>query len=748
MSAFASAARSGSRRAFRGLAAAAGVALAVSIGELASRIAPALTPLATIALGLVVLVAAGGLVATLEEAALPRAAAAFVLGAVVACCAALSSAGPDTLEAVFGVASLGLAASAAYGLARSSGRPGRPARGHVLLGVALVGALALYFVIYVRASQDLMSADFIFYRQVSVAAATLLDAGRWQELIAAFVVSMKDDYSWAPALAPGLVMAASAPLSRVIYEGALIVFYAAPGVAALGVLTRDLAGRAGRPRAGKPPLPARGERAGVRGWVTGRRPSASHQAPHPNLLPIGRSSERPSLDGLRGEKGLRVLAFAVAATVAAYPTGVAVAARGMPDIGGLVLYVCALRLAERLSRLLALPPGHDLRVGRMVRRVALALALTVFAMFLFRRWYAFAAVGVAAALALEVGLLAARRGATFRWRETAMAACLGALVLLALLSPVLVDWLPNPAAHDYAALYAAYRKPWPDFVAEIGDWLGAGVLALAVAGAVFLFLRSTDRRLLRLTIVAAVVAAFLFLRVQTPYVHHLYLIAPAVTALIGAPLALLFARSSLAGLAALAALAVATLTPEVSAFAPHGLAPVAGQPHPPRADLAELRRLKAWVDARATPDHRVCGLGSSYTFSGQLIAELWQLEATRSPLYGDPKLRPDVKMSDVDTVEGPPNPEIKTCAIMIVGDPVQTHLNPDYQQTVIVPSGEMLSGEGIGAHYRRTGEVFHLEKGVDAVVFAQTTPLDDADMAALAERWREARARGAAGQGR
>jgi hypothetical protein len=72
---------------------------------------------------------------------------------------------------------------------------------------------------------------------------------------------------------------------------------------------------------------------------------------------------------------------------------------------------------------------------------------------------------------------------------------------------------------------------------------------------------------------------------------------------------------------------------------------------------------------------------------------------------------------------------------------VQTHLDPDYQLTVIVPSREMLLGIGIGAHYRRTGEVFDLENGVRAVVFEQASPLDDADMAALAERWRAARER-------
>ena len=74
-------------------------------------------------------------------------------------------------------------------------------------------------------------------------------------------------------------------------------------------------------------------------------------------------------------------------------------------------------------------------------------------------------------------------------------------------------------------------------------------------------------------------------------------------------------------------------------------------------------------------------------------------------------------MSDVDTVEGPPGASLKDCAVIIVGDPVQTHLDPNYQQTVVVPSREMLTGQGIGVKFHRTGEVFHLEKGVSAVVF-------------------------------
>jgi hypothetical protein len=242
---------------------------------------------------------------------------------------------------------------------------------------------------------------------------------------------------------------------------------------------------------------------------------------------------------------------------------------------------------------------------------------------------------------------------------------------------------------------------------------------------------------LRLTFGSAAIAAAFFLRIQTPYIHHLYLIAPAIAAPVGASLMLAFASRPRAALAALAALGAITLSPLAAALNPPGLAPIAGLPHAPRADLDELWRLKDWVDARARADAKVCGLGSSYTFSGQLIGELWQLHPEREAAL---KSDTSVKMPDVDAVDGPPTAGLKDCAVIIVGDPVQTHLDPDGQQTVVVPSREILTGQGIGAKFRRTGEVFHLAKGVAAVVFARVSPLDDADIAALQARWRAARA--------
>ena len=216
-----------------------------------------------------------------------------------------------------------------------------------------------------------------------------------------------------------------------------------------------------------------------------------------------------------GARAAAILAFGMAAAVAAYPAGMAVVARGMPDIGGLALVVVAIRLAERLARLVALSKGQEARVARMTRRVAIALGLVLFAMFAFRRWYAFAAAGLVVALALELALAWMRAG-RLRWREAIAATALGALVLLALVMPVVVDWLPNLGAHDYGSAYAAYRKPPQVLLDQLGDWVGLLPALCALASAAFLWAHSKDRRLLRVTLGQAAVAAFLFLRIRRP----------------------------------------------------------------------------------------------------------------------------------------------------------------------------------------------------------------------------------------
>ena len=665
----------------RALGCGAGFALAVAAGFLTHVAAPGAPAIVAVGAGGLAGLAALALAFTLDDGALPRLTQAVAAGVALIVLGAFVA--PEARVRLASFASAAFGAGLALWLARSAGARLKFSWPLAALFAPTLVVLSAYAGYIVLVSHDLMIADFMTYRGIAMMVARLADAGNWPLLLGAAVQSITQDYSWAPALVPGLLMAVTEPTSRAIYTFALLALYAAPAALALSILARDCARGAGLARDARP---------------------------------------------------VAVLALGLAAVFVAYPAAFVVAARGMPDVGGLVLVVCALRLAERLARLLALRQGHDARVQPMTRRVALALALTLYAMFAFRRWYGFAGVGIVVMLALEVFAIALRRGARFRSSEAIAAVALGILALLALLSPVLVDWAPSLSAHDYARTYAGYRKPPDVFLRELGDWVGLIPALAALAGAAFLWARSRDKRLMRLTLGSAAVAAALFLRVETPYIHHLDLIAPAIVAPIAASLMLLFGQAARTAFLGVAALAAITLSPLAAALNRSSLAPIAGLPRAPRADLAELRRLKDWVDQRERPDARICGLGSSYTFSGQLIGELWQLRPERGPSkFG-------VTMPDVDTVEGPPTAKLKDCAIMIVGDPVQTHLDPNYQQTVIVPSREMLTGQGIGAKFRRTGEVFHLEKGVSAVVFERVSPLDDSDIAALQARWRAARA--------
>ena len=596
--------------------------------------------------------------------------------------AAVTAPDPGVLSMMFGALALGGAGAGAVRLARANAaRRNWGAPFGLILALGALGALhAAYFI---AQSQDMMIADFMRNRLVSFAVSQKIAGGEIARLLALLAGSLKEDYSWLPALPTGAALALGGPLSRGVYQGAVALFYVGPALFALGALARGLAKRAGL----------------ALGFLPGT-------------------------------------AFAALAAFAIYPAGVVVADRGMPDIFGLVFVALALRHAEKLWRTLALPERRGALPDAMMRRLTLALCLDLFAMFAFRRWFIFAGVGILATLAVGLAARPLQTG-QFAWARAVQAAALGMLALLGLFAPILADWLPNLRAHDYVDIYAAYRKPPTVDVMRAVEWVGVAPFALALVGAFLALRQCADRKLLILTLGSALVAAALFFRVQSPAAHHYYLIAPALTACAALPLLMLFARSRALGAAALAAWAALALAPGIAGSLPRGIFAPGGLPHAPRTDLAELARLRAFVDAQS-PGAAVCGLGSSYTFSGQLIGELWQLDPARSPRAS----RAVVQMSDVDAVEGAPNRAMKDCAVMIVGSPVQTHLVPDFQQTVILPSREMLSGEGIGARYRRTGEAFHLEHGVEAVVFERTSPLSDDDMRALAERWQKARLNG------
>jgi hypothetical protein len=366
-------------------------------------------------------------------------------------------------------------------------------------------------------------------------------------------------------------------------------------------------------------------------------------------------------------------------------------------------------------------------------RTGVKLAACLFAMFLFRRWYAFSAFGLLAALGFEIARLAALRGAGFRWRTAIAAGAASGLTGLVLVSPVLLDWLPDWRSHDYRAIYAAYDYDFAELTRRSGDFFGFAVPAAALASAAFLMTRG-NARLLRLTLASCAIAFAAMIYVQSPGPHHLYLLVPALTAPIGAAALVVFERRQRAAWAALIALGALALTPVASAVPRLAASPRPSFPPAPRADLAELARLRGWIDAHASPASRYCVLASNEDVSGVIVGELWQLDPVRAPVVRAAE-RNDVMLPSVDGRDGPPGAAMKDCALLLVADPVATGLPREFQYSVALPAAEVLAGEGLGKNFRRTGEAFALDGGVRLVAFERAAPLTDADLAALRARW-------------
>ena len=235
----------------------------------------------------------------------------------------------------------------------------------------------------------------------------------------------------------------------------------------------------------------------------------------------------------------------------------------------------------------------------------------------------FAAAGIAAMLAIEAVSIAVRAPARFRWKDAAAGAALGILTLLALSSPVIVDWL-RISARMTTPILRRISQAAGGLAASAWRLDRALTRARRLGGAALLWTRSADngaclradagqrgdRR-------GALPAHPVALRPSSlPHRACDRRSCRRITVLV-------FASRPLRGACG-----------SGCARRDHPLAACrnaqslgrsrrsAGLPRAPRADLDELARLKDCGRSAGAPDARVCGLGSSYTFSGQLIGEM------------------------------------------------------------------------------------------------------------------------------
>ena len=151
-----------------------------------------------------------------------------------------------------------------------------------------------------------------------------------------------------------------------------------------------------------------------------------------------------------------------------------------------------------------------------------------------------------------------------------------------------------------------------------------------------------------------------------------------------------------------------------------------------RNDFKEIDRLLTVLTELMTgPRDSVYVLASSDALNSNLLNSAWMtFPQHRNVCKKVPKT------SDIDIRHGFPKP-LLTASYVLVGDPVQYHMNPKNQRVVGIPAGLFLERKGIAASFEKLPYHFHLDGNANIYIFKKTGPIPDSAVADLSERLKQ-----------
>lgn len=529
----------------------------------------------------------------------------------------------------------------------------------------------------------------------------LLHSGSWLQAIRVTLGSLMSDYTMLPAVIPALLCLLFGEPTRIKYLLIIVGIYAIPAYLLVGHLANRIMNTGANHSAGK-----------------------GHND-HAKTFPI--------LFGL--------------------PFSLGVILDLMPDIGGIVLMVGAMLIAETLVQQIVERSDMDFAYPQSsIVRTSIYFAVIVCAMFYFRRWYVFSAIGIVAAAHFLIGVELHSAAGNRRdiIRRTLAAITAGALTAILALSVLILDWIKDVGAHNYANLYSSYANSLAtdqdEFIASFGLVPVLCAIVFAVAALKF----NSNRRLLFILYVSSMVSATAFLQVQSPALQHYYLLMPIFgVGLSGSSYLLSKKLGAYAGL--LFSIFLAAGNAGVTLAIPGGnmlrpLFPGFDLWAPKRAaGVSSLQGLGEWLLSPAMKDKKFCVIASSAIINQSIVSEIWQIApAVPKDTFKHRMLR----LGDVDSRDGPPAEAIRSCEIALVGTPAQTHLRPGEQYSVAILHDELVGKTGIGAAYERLPQVFAMNTEVSILAFRRTREISAADYADLVQRYQDYKSSSRATAGR
>lgn len=413
----------------------------------------------------------------------------------------------------------------------------------------------------------------------------------------------------------------------------------------------------------------------------------------------------------------------------------------MPDIGGVVFCVAALLCASSLMKAIANEPEHNesWKISADLLRSSLGLGIFFSLMFLFRRWYIFAVVGIACSCIFLASIEAWIKRKYLRniVQRISVAFVYIAFSAIPFLSWVLFDWSHNIGEHDYSTLYSSYKGTLSDDLHVFVSLFGLVTPVLCIVFMILVRRLNPDRYLLFILVTSTLVASLLFLQVQSPGQHHFYLLMPLLGASLAALSIILFRCYGLFPSVLLAM--VLMLGSGASTWIGHGQNWI-GLLFPKYVDwmpkqqpyVKNFGEIARWLLLPENEKKKFCLIACSRTINQGVFTELWQILPDVKKNMFDGRM---VHMSQVDSLDGPPSDGIKKCEILLVGVPFQTDLKTEQQSSLKIVQEDMINGTGIGAAFGRVPKVFFMDQNTKILAFDRTREITDREYVDLVERF-------------
>lgn len=423
-----------------------------------------------------------------------------------------------------------------------------------------------------------------------------------------------------------------------------------------------------------------------------------------------------------------ILPYVFPLTLALLPQFWVPVLRGFPDvIGVLIITVVMLFYFSR-------PIEEQIFIHLFLVSFLLVL------MILMRRWYAFWVVSFFMALLFDGFVF---NFPVYRFEIKKYRPALRNILLVGMISAFLLFLIAAPVAErmvltDYTDIYSAYRN-YDSLIVPIKriyDYFGFVPILLFSCGLFFSILDRRTRRYSLFLFLQLIFIVLLFSRTQNFGSQHYYLLIPTIVVfmtLIARRILharpMLYQILFLAGFVFLYSINFSyTLIPKAYAHFERFASPLLGVRHFPlvRRDIGVLNDLLISLNHLiSSKNDLVYVLSSSVILNDDLLRKASRMNHMTIQKHILP-------VCHVDKRDGFPY-NFFEAKYVIVGEPIQYHLNPNDQRVIGILGGQILHQKKIGSSFKRLPYEFNLDNNVRVSIYEKKSPVRGSDIEDLSK---------------